>query len=400
MVSLVSSVAIESFACRVINPRFSDDAGQSSALPSDDDDAVANDDDDDEHEEDDDTGDSGTGQGDTGDDDDATTGDTSKDLPPCAWRKRIRLGWSMPLTESVLADVPLMIALDPSRIDYGSTAELAADLRVTNADVSQRFAHEIDAWQVDGRSVLWFRLPSTDTNLAGDHVWLYYGNPVAQTEADAAAVWDEYYIGVWHLEDSLADSTAAERHGMGYGPVSAPGVLGQALSFDAVDDYATVEDVALDEFTFQAWIYAVNPNSYGTLVGYDAEHDIQLRGPDADSSAWRLTWYDGYNRYAESPVVPETWTLVTVVRSGRDITFYQQGLFDGTVDSTAGIVIDRFGGSSRPYEYYGGLMDEIRASSIARSADWVALQHRSMTDAVFEYGAPQDVVDACAVLEE
>ena len=38
-------------------------------------------------------------------------------------------------------------------------------------------------------------------------------------------------------------------------------------------------------------------------------------------------------------------------------------------------------GTATPTEWYVGDLDEIRISNVTRSADWIAAQHLSMTDA-------------------
>ncbi|MFX1262323.1 MAG: LamG-like jellyroll fold domain-containing protein, partial [Promethearchaeota archaeon] len=119
-----------------------------------------------------------------------------------------------------LADFPVLI-------DIFDT-DLRTDVQVDGDDIA--FAedgfiipHEIEAFDQSYNTshahlVAWVKtdlLSSTDTVIT-----MYYGNPEAVNQENAAGVWDINYASVWHLKEdptgTIHDSTSNSNHGTGY----------------------------------------------------------------------------------------------------------------------------------------------------------------------------------------
>ena len=80
---------------------------------------------------------------------------------------------------------------------------------------------------------------------------MYYGNGTACNQENAADVWSNNYVGVWHLKettggaDAIKDSTFNTHHGTTNGTpgYSQTGKVGDAIGFSG-DDYINVTDHA------------------------------------------------------------------------------------------------------------------------------------------------------------
>ncbi|NJN65121.1 MAG: DUF2341 domain-containing protein [Acidobacteria bacterium] len=147
-------------------------------------------------------------------------------------RKRFQVR-SQGLTE-MLMNVPVLVTVDASTIEYGSIADDGADLRFVSHDGTP-LAHEIEVWDETGTSRVWVRLPTLDPGGHHDHdthFFAYYGNTGAPDAQDAASVWSANYAGVWHLDPSLRDSSPHGHHLADNGTADALGAIGRGRTFN------------------------------------------------------------------------------------------------------------------------------------------------------------------------
>jgi hypothetical protein len=99
-----------------------------------------------------------------------------------------------------------------------------------------------------------------------------------------------------------------------------------------------------------------------------------------------------YGRAAGVEVGEDVWHYLAATVAGTTARVYLDGV-DLTTDSTvsalvAGTQALRIGRRSGGAEHYFGSIDEVRVSSVARSADWIAAQYRSMSDTFVTFGVP------------
>ena len=121
------------------------------------------------------------------------------------WGVRRKLTLDNSTQAQTLTNVPVLIALDATRIDYDRTRDAGEDLRFVDA-AGIPLAHEIERWDETGVSTVWVRIPTLAAPPATNAVWMYYDNPSAADGQQQAAVWDTNYVGVWHLAADLADA--------------------------------------------------------------------------------------------------------------------------------------------------------------------------------------------------
>ncbi|MBK8491879.1 MAG: lamin tail domain-containing protein [Saprospirales bacterium] len=154
-----------------------------------------------------------------------------------------------------------------------------------------------------------------------------------------------------------------------------------ALDFDGVDDYVSASpDPSLDltgDVSFEAWVYVKGPNSYGSF------QSIIDKTETADLANYRfyltpmnkMGFFNGATVAISTSAVPYgQWVhLAWVLESGM-MTFYQNGVQDGTVAISLGAVnngplsIGRDNTQTNPDErYINMVLDEVRLWNIPRS---------------------------------
>jgi len=164
--------------------------------------------------------------------------------------------------------------------------------------------------------------------------------------------------------------------------------LGGAMSFDGQNDYISIGDISLSEFTFSAWVktttdglnnrrifqlddgenyYTVEGNTHGGISVYVAK-DIAI-----DEYNWRLA--------------RGIWTHITVTYDGSTLNIYKNGRLteSGRHNLTKGIEGQAYIGGIGSYNggFWRGMIDEVALFSRALTEEEVQ-QLYSMTGEVVE----------------
>ena len=95
------------------------------------------------------------------------------------------------------------------------------------------------------------------------------------------------------------------------------------------------------------------------------------------------------------------WRYVALVwQSGQQIQFYQNGVLDTPSDNQAAqagvlanattVLIGR-GGKDTGTACWNGLIDEVRITNSALSADWIGAQYAAMSDAMVTYASSDEL---------
>ncbi|MFH1809416.1 MAG: DUF2341 domain-containing protein [Pseudomonadota bacterium] len=351
---------------------------------------------------------------------DASIGDSST-VPPDwwdpAWRTRRKLVLDTTGSSQEHNDVPVLVLLAPARIDYGKAQDRGQDLRFTLPDGTGPLAHEIERWDEAGQSVVWVRVPQLLANSTTAWIWMYYDNPTAADRQRASDVWSNGYVGVWHMDadptagaGSVRDSSSTGAHGTCLNMAanaSVDGRIGRGLQLDGSNDIIAIEgsagaghalDIVGGPMTLSAWIYADGPT--GTLIGRRRDSAVQWQlqigentnnGEHSIDFLW-ATASNAQNLWSTTGTFPRpTWRLVTVVvnASGTPAAFFtgnnarpfsmQSGASGIPVHQDVDVALGaRWAGSTGSAFPFHGVLDEVRIDKVARSADWVYVQHRSM----------------------
>jgi hypothetical protein len=296
-----------------------------------------------------------------------------------------------------LADFDVLVQWASNEALASAGLELEA-LRFAAFD--QPLAYEIEAFDAaSGALVAWVQLPELEAGVDTEFHLYYGGVGGGALEGDP---WAEYGA-VWHLSldevGDVPDATVNANDGASIGAalVSEAGKIADAVRFDGVDDGITIDhDPSLrfgPALTVSAWVLADafeedastifgKATTYGSttqnafyLRAYDAWLEFVVKVPDLQSAAW--------NGYGQDQL--GAWHHVVGVHDGETIRLY----FDGVeVDSSP--AASEFSNTVHPLRIgswgegtaaglatrtWDGLIDEVRLTTNARGADWVATEY-------------------------
>ena len=263
-----------------------------------------------------------------------------------------------------------------------------------------------------GKLVAWVKIPGQLFPSPADTIiYMYYGNPGITTAPPASftqSVWNSDYVGVWHLKETgsgaageYKDSTQYTNHGQvgggtaGYVPGLWTGtnIIDGAQDFDGTNDYISCgNDSELNitgNITLEAWVQlqdlrttngggiVIKGEQYGLFQDYDADYRITFT-VDATTQVWVSA--DGNS--------PNTWYHIVGVYDGSAARIYRNGTQVNS-QPTSGLItiasdeveIGRWG------DPFDGPIDEVRISSVARSACWIGTEYKNQSNPG-NYGSP------------
>lgn len=228
------------------------------------------------------------------------------------------------------------------------------------------------------------------------------GQPVWATDPNLVAWWsfdNEVEEGPT-ITDVSGNGYDAQRNG---GTLVSNGIVGQALSFDGVDDYLFVPqgvveghevgNFATDDFTVSFWIMTTATRFEGIMgkrvhcSGAHSFWDLRLFN-DLTVELYQDNNINNRNVYSGLRVLNDgIWHQVVLTRQGQTATLYVDGKEDQS--NTPVLVVNVLNasefwmGRSRcsgldGTSYFTGLLDEIRVYSRAMSCDQVRADYEAM----------------------
>ena len=323
---------------------------------------------------------------------------------------------------TTLTDFPALVKISESGISGFRYADClrpdGADLRFSDAE-GNPLDHEIEIWNTNGVSLVWVKVPSLN---ASTKITAYYGWNFAPL-VDPKAVWSNGYVGVWHMgADSgvytQQDSTTnglnltcpdweyegfTGRSGVANG---VDGIVGKSVAFDqnekhygayAISDSRHMLD-GFSAFTMEAWTFQ---NDHDPANATERSILYRIQGGSTAYYAYRL--YEapdtGKHAFWFNLDGASSWSWITVGNAAvptRAEWHYSARSWDGETGNVRGFQDDLCFVNSTDAQYkgqvatiggqfvvgntfetrwgtsaYPGIIDEVRISNVARSADWV-----------------------------
>ena len=337
---------------------------------------------------------------------------------------------------TTLTDFPVLVRVSEDRISFPIYAKCkianGGDLRFSDAS-GALLASEVECWNPGGESLVWVKVPSlnADTVITG-----HFGcsSPDAVTPSD---VWSNGFLGVWHLGAAEGSSTQPDSVADGSSFVNSQtypdgvlagtnGVAGLAAAFNQRSDNKGVYSISdgsgkysgFEKFTVEYWTY------------YD-DHDVGGLSKNArvlnKNNAWSAyeassngkmgLSFKAQNQSGDKYVIPANnqtkpqkaeWNYTVSVFDGRESpdadTLYNRAAYlngqsltttatNGLIASMASNNNSLFLGnvSDKGTEPYHGIIDEVRLSTMTRSADWVKATYDTIAnnDQFAVYEGPQ-----------
>jgi hypothetical protein len=112
--------------------------------------------------------------------------------------------------DATLADFPVAVFLNASRIDYSKVQDSGQDLLFTNVSCSYpnsgQIPHEIERWNESGMSVVHVKVDSVSSSV-NTTICLYFNDTGAADSQNVTGVWDSSFVMVQHLAEIDGDDS-------------------------------------------------------------------------------------------------------------------------------------------------------------------------------------------------
>ena len=322
--------------------------------------------------------------------------------PAELWIVTTPAGADLPAGASV-RDFPLLVRLSGDTFDFTRAGPAGRDIRFTDA-AGAPLVHQVEEWDAArGSASVWVRIPRIDGDTQ-QAIRLQAGIAARADTPAAARVFDAAngFAAVLHLDDPLADDIGTIRP-VDAGTVAVPGLIGPGRRFPAGAGISGGDAVAglpsgRGPMTTQAWFRATAPNC--RLVGWGKERGqgnkiiIDLASPP------RITLDCFFaNVEGRTPVPLGVWHHVVHTFDGTHSRVYLDGRLDGETKPPLDVATPASFFIGGWYGRYGfaGDMDEVRISSVARSADWIRLEYENQKPLQSLVGPPVSGVGPAAV---
>lgn len=310
----------------------------------------------------------------------------SAQVPGYDLRKKFTVDNAQVSGSTNLTDFPVLISLTDNDLrSTGNGGDVESpngyDIVFTSADGTTVLDHELESYNATtGEILFWVRFPTLSAT-ADTEFFIYYGNTSQTTDQSVNTTWESGYQMVLHLGADLSDATNNGNNGTTSGTSVVPGLIGDGRDFNAGngnDIISIADDPTLNitgDITISFWMNGSNLNTVGP--------DLVTKGAYNSSYAAyyfnNITFNDDGTAFDGSALNDGTNYYLTFTNSttdGRAI------YIDGAVDATNGGAFN-FSNNGDPLTLsssgfqFDGLMDEVRISNVARSADWIATEYNN-----------------------
>ncbi|MHA2329403.1 MAG: DUF2341 domain-containing protein [Candidatus Hodarchaeales archaeon] len=321
-----------------------------------------------------------------------------------------------------ISNFPVLIDIYDSDLRTDVQAD-AADLMFTDSS-NIKLTHEIELFDQTGNGthahlIAWVNVPILFNN-TDSVISMYYGNSNANPQNSDAGIWDDNYIGVWHLSeegsgnaDEYKDSSIYKNDGQGgegntsFVPSRVQGQIGYAQDFNNLDGYYDLIDCGNDSsfnltgyaITLEAWIqHNITPSThvYGIMnhKGWYDGYSLWI-----DQGALKIAFNlpgDTHKIIGTTDVTTNTWHHVVATYDGEYMRVYIDGNLEGSLAKSNAIEASTseqdfwIGHGDQPKDKvwsgeWEGQIDEVRVSDIGRSGDWIATQYNNQYSPISFY---------------
>jgi len=368
------------------------------------------------------------------------------------WAKRRKVVVSNTNIDSNLTHFPLLLTLGTS-VGTGNTDvssifdELTSDanrlkIALTKTDGTTQLYGEIEKWDdANETAVIWVSkddlvLSSTGTT----DIYMYYDSAqsanttyIGDTNDEVAEnVWDSNFTGIYHLNDGAStsatyDSTSNDNDGTktdANEPNEVTEEIGESQDFDGTDDIINlpsgttssspfditdeltisaiikIDDLSIDRAVLDLQSSFSGTASYnaGALLTIESEGAVYMRigkhvsNDDIRSSASEIT--TGTTYYVTGVM---NNTAVELFKNGASLT--TDTVTSGNIEWNGGTYNDNgnyigqfLRGAASAGQFYDGVMDELRVSTVARSDAWIKADYYTLTDDIVAWSTEEEYV--------
>lgn len=286
---------------------------------------------------------------------------------------------------------PMLITIT---LDDAKTMDNGDDILFTDSTGDVKIPHEIENFDSENL-IAWVRIPTLyDTD--NTTIYVYYGNSGTSNQENIEGVWDDNYVGVWHLyEDptgTIYDSTSNSNDGTSAGSMTSADNIDakifKGLDMDSTDYIDFDNDASLSitgDLTISMWVQSFNAdaaNKVVFLLTKDTQKEYEpIYYDSAATNANDILFRRGGNLDylrggATENLEQSTWRSIVITDDGTTGIYYMDGVEVDTIDTsgftpvastTATQLKARGGGTLNG----AGMFDETRLSNVSRSENYI-----------------------------
>ena len=289
------------------------------------------------------------------------------------------------------------------------------DLRFADAN-GNLLPHEIDTWDESGVSTVWVRVPALKKK---SYITAHYGftGTGDPAEVDPKDVWDDDYVGVWHLGESALplkeSSETSSDFETSYGETinyATNGIVGGSVGFPTNGTYNAVvapDHDALDgftKFTLETWTFQNEHKHNAGILAKRKEYNNECAYYiyDVIGDSMCVPFCIGTNRTAGArwsfnqtqPMGQWNHIVFTadMVGTTKNVHGYMNGTMNGWEPNVT--FLGQMGncasdlylgnlGANKKDNSFNGRIDEVRISKTVRSKEWVKATHDTIRNTGF-----------------
>lgn len=307
---------------------------------------------------------------------------------------------------------------DRSRFFSGNNNTAGKRVQFFASDGTTNLPYEVEKFTADTEAIYWVKVPSLSVSDSANVIYVGFGNdPNGSNQDQATSVWDSSFVGVWHLNSSLADSTSNTNNLTDVGTVGyLAGNTGNALDLPGtsakwayVRTDTNTELRTTGQCTYEAWAnpdaiagYLINNEGRGAwadgrgagLYLINATSKLGFKLGDG-SGSWRAVsgtatistgaWRHLVGRYDNANFKLFVDGALDATNAWSNGTWsWDRGTGNYPDPSTLYIAGDHNNGGTGNTDtanmsgWFDGRIEEVRISNVARSDDWLKATYYSM----------------------
>ncbi len=303
-----------------------------------------------------------------------------------------------------LSDFPLLVNTNDSHL-LANAESTGVDILFTAADGTSLLDYEIESYSNTTALVAWVRI-DTLSDTTDTVIYMYYDNPSATSLEDANGVWDSNYVMVQHLNETSGDHLDSTSNGNdGTAAVttqgSASGQINGADEFGGSPDIvncgnATILDIT-GSMTVEAWAYP-NTSAASTRISskdatgvtgkfilwVNSSGDLAFIVTDGTGPGGSDPWFRAKD--LTNSITPDVWFHVVGVFDAdtQEVRLYKDGVEVAAVAGPTALKSNTetvtIGASDNNAQNWDGILDEVRISNTAMSADWILTSYTNQNE--------------------
>jgi len=299
-----------------------------------------------------------------------------------------------------LTSFPVLIDLYDT--DLKNVAQANGNDIIFTDFLGNKLDYEIEYFNRDYNSTHSHLITWVKMNLSSTHktiISMYYGNPYIENQETPEDVWDENFVSVWHFSETSGiryDSTRNHIDGSPQDYDNDEATIGQidgADEFDAIDDYIDTYkypfELGLDgrrPKTISMWINTKDFDEGGIFeFGQHASMKYLALQTGSLPNSWSTDWGGFSSDFAITSL--NQWVYFVITYEDPIIKIYSKSIATKSAEVQISRSINLNIGNKVTLKfgmvrgnYFNGTIDEVRVSSVARSAAWIETEFYNQYD--------------------